>query len=384
MNVLIISQDPRILQQESAVHKRMQFYASALEELHIVVMTQAGGSVIRSGNLFIYPASGFWRLIQLMRAYIVAHAICRKRQISVISTQAPDDAGIMTWWLARRAGRPWQLQIHTDIMSPWYRRASWKEYVRYRIARFLIPRASCVRVVSERIKKSIIESGIPLLNPPSSKEGGGRGGRITVLPIYTDLTKFLNVELNPVVKERFQDYSFKMIAAGRFVNKEKNFGMLIDVMYEFVKICPDALLVIVGEGPDRMKYESRIMNYGLEKHVILEPWREDLHIFYKSFDVFLCSSNYEGWGVAVLEAMAAGLPVLMTDVGLAGEIIKDRINGRIVPVNDTQALLSAMTDLYNKPHLKVDLSVHGKETVLNLQSKTKEEYLKHYRQSFSV
>lgn len=160
--------------------------------------------------------------------------------------------------------------------------------------------------------------------------------------------------------------------------------MLIDVMRLFVRICPRALLVIVGDGPDRVNYELGMRKYGLEKNIIIEPWRNDLPSFYQSFDLFLGSSNYEGWGRAVIEAMAVGLAVVMTDTGLAGEFVKNQENGMVVPVGDARAFLEAIKILYQDTEKRKLLAAAGRETARNLTPATREEYLAHYRKSFEL
>ena len=62
----------------------------------------------------------------------------------------------------------------------------------------------------------------------------------------------------------------------------------------------------------------------------MEPWTDDPFSYYKTADLFLLTSNYEGYGMAVVEAMAAGCPVIMTDVGLAGEVLIDKKDGLVV------------------------------------------------------
>jgi glycosyltransferase involved in cell wall biosynthesis len=269
----------------------------------------------------------------------------------------------MGFWLAKKYKIPLQIQIHTDIFSPWYRRGSWKERVRFWLSLFLIPRADCLRVVSERIKKSI---GIKFKN---------HNLKIAVLPIFTDINKFLNATPNSKTEERFKDYSFKMISVGRLVDKEKNFSMLIEVMKDFIKICPRALLVIVGEGPDKEYYNSKIKNYQLEKNIIIEPWREDLPPFYRSFDLFLMSSNYEGWGRVVIEAMASGLPIVMTNVGLANEFVKNKENAIITPVNDVKCFMKSLINLYKNTALRNEI---GRNNSKFIGSIGQEEYFESY------
>ncbi len=262
----MISADPRVKITGSESAARMADYARLFDALHIVVLS--GGHIIRA-----------WREARALRG-----------QYDLITAQGADETGMLAYVLSRMSGVPFHLQIHTDVMSPWYRRASWKERVRYALARFLIPRADCIRVVSERIRRSLLQSTIYNLQPE----------KIFVLPIFTDVSKFMTAVPDPATEERFQDYDFKMVAAGRFVEKEKNFSLLIDVMHEFIKICPKALLVIVGEGSDGNRYKLQTTNYKLENNVVIEPWRDDLASFYKSFDLFLLSSRYEGWGRAVI------------------------------------------------------------------------------------
>ena len=190
--------------------------------------------MIVSGGLFLYPAAPTG-LLGYIRAWHVGRMLCKKYRFDVISVQAPDLSGVIGFFLSRRFRVSLQLQLHTDYMSPYYRRAGWKAYVRYLLARFLISRADCIRAVSERIRRSLARPA-------------------AVLPIHTNIRPFLDATADQEAERRFAGFSFKMVAVGRFVEKEKNFLILIDMMRDFVRICPDALLVIVealGAGGGR-------------------------------------------------------------------------------------------------------------------------------------
>ena len=384
MKILMISADPAILIPETQTAQRMRDYAGIFDELHIVVLCCGRAEDRREGNLFLYAGYGAVLPVRFLRAWRRGRACLRRAPCVVISAQGADETGALAWLLARRSDIPFQLQIHTDVMSPWYRRASWKERARYLLGRFLIPRADCIRVVSKRIADHLPQTKFRSLglNRKCPKLSLGQGQRVDILPIFTDVSRFVSASPDPETERRFAGYDFKMIAVGRFVDKEKNFSMLIDAMRIFVRICPQALLVIVGEGRDRGNYELGIRNYGLKKNIILEPWRDDLPSFYQSFDLFVSPSNYEGWGRAVIEAMAVGLPVVMTDTGLAGEVVKNGENGIVVPVGDAQAFFQAMKRLYEDPQKRKQLAAAGRETAKNLQPATREDYLARYRQCF--
>lgn len=384
MNILMFSEDPQALVAGSGTQERMREYAEAVGQLHIIVRAQNPRQMQASEGLFLYPVASR-SVLGYIRAWRRGAMLCRAHRFDAISVQAPTVFGYIGFYLSRRFHIPLQLQLHTDYMSPHYRQAGWKERAHYHLARFLIPRADCVRAVSRRITNNLY------LAKQGTKQGKGKNGctllskvqnKISVLPIFTDALKFLDARLDTATERRFADYDFKMIAVGRFVDKEKNFSMLIDVMRLFVRICPQALLVIVGDGPDRNYYKLQITNYKLEKNIIIEPWRDDLPSFFKSFDLFLLSSNYEGWGRAVIEAMAAGLPVVMTDTGLAGEVVKTQENGIVVPVGDLQAFLDAIKNLYEDPIGRLQIAREGQETSKNLKPQTKKEYLARWRESF--
>lgn len=352
MKILMLAEDPNICQADSNARKRMEAYAGLFDELHVVVLT-AGNPVLRR-----------WRM------YRIACSLAGRVRLDVVSAQGPNEVGYIAYRIARRFRIRLQLQVHTDVLSPWYRKASWKERLRYLLAIFLLPRADCLRVVSQRIRHSLVAQ----LHIPDS--------RISVLPIFTDLEPFSHSSPKPEDLARLQGHAFRMIAVGRFVDKEKNFSMLISMMAELVKQEPDVILVLVGDGPDKANYQKQVAHYGLEKQVIIEPWRSDLASFYKCFDVLLISSNYEGWGLVAMEAMAANLPLVMTDVGLAGEVVHDGTNGRVVPVGDATAFLTAILNLYHHPEKRRAFADAAKRTVAEIKPQSEVEYLQLYRGSF--
>lgn len=373
MKVLMISVDPRILAPETPAAQRMRDYATLFDELHVIVFGRARHENIQAGNLFLYAAWGSTLIIRLRRAWRLARTLGAAARYDVITSQGADETGLIGFLLSRRYEVPFQLQIHTDILSPWYRRASWRERMRYAFARFLISRASCLRVASQRIKNSLIRAGMV----PDPR-------RIAVLPIFTDTALFAAAAPDREVEKRFAHASCRIIAVGRLVEREKNFCMLINAMAEVLKSFPTAIVIIVGDGPDRRRYEEYIARRGLQKSIFMEPWRDDLASLLKSFDIFALSSHYEGWGMAVMEAMASGLAVVMTDVGLAGEVVRDRENGRVVGIGDTQAFAAALAQMCRDAVLRRHLAQAGQVSALTHTPKTKEEYLTLYKKSFLV
>lgn len=372
MTILMYAEDPAIAVENSSVRARMRAYASLFDALHVIVPAARPKPQCRERNLFIYFAYHRNSFLRKMKFYTIAKTLAQNIHFDVMTVQGPDEVGVLGFFVSRKFHIPLQIQVHTDVLSPWYRYASWREYIRYCIAGFLLPRASCIRVVSARIARSL------------EKELGIESSRIAILPIASDLTPFFHGVKNSYIEERLRPHRFRMVAAGRFVEKEKNFSMLIRMMPQFLKIAPDAALYLVGDGPDRGLYQNSISHLHLERNVIIEPWREDLFSVYQSCDLFLLSSNYEGWGMAVVEAMAAGMPVVMTDVGLAGEVVRHGENGIVVPVGDEKAFLNAIADMYANSEKRIRIAHNALHTMQEFVRENHKTYLQKYKESFMI
>ncbi|MCR4322506.1 MAG: glycosyltransferase [Candidatus Azambacteria bacterium] len=366
----MISRDPGIVREGSDVQKRMAEYGALADELHIVVFTtrdlkDSHFKIHVSENVWVYPTHSRNKWFYVHDAYVVAKSIMQassfKPQDSLITVQDPFETGVVGWLVARRYHVSLQLQVHTDLFSPYFMRESLLNRIRVFIAKFLIPRASGIRVVSERIKKSLIASCFKI-----------HASRIAVLPIFVDVQKIKDAPVKIDLRTKYPQFDFVALMASRFT-KEKNIPMALAAMAETVKKHPKAGLIIVGSGPEEAKLKLLATRHSPLSNVIFESWTDDLASYYKTADVFVLTSDYEGYGRTVIEAEAAGCPVIMTDVGIAGEAIKHGGNGLIVPIGDAQALADVMS------------SVIEKKAVLHAslpEQLTKEAYLAAYRASW--
>ncbi|MDP3771778.1 MAG: glycosyltransferase family 4 protein [bacterium] len=373
MNILMLSEDPVLAVPGSEAHERVREYARVCGEMTVVVLT-ADAAVRGMGamdSLTWYAAAARSPFLRRWRAFRMVRTLCRRRRFDALTVQAPDEMGLLMYLFARVYGIPLQVQVHADIMSPWYRRASWRERACYYFARFLLPRADGIRVVSERIARSL--TGQPMCVPRE---------RISILPVATDISRFISAVPDSELTRRFSNFSFKIIAVGRFVEREKNFFLLIRAMARLVEKNPYALLVLVGAGPDEARYRRAIISRKLERNIIIEPWRTDLPVFLKSFDCLALSSYFEGWGRVVVEAMAAGVPVIMTDVGLAGELVHNGREGLVVAIDDEIGFAGALATMAGDRALRTSMGERAQDAVSGHLDNSREKYLADYRASF--
>ncbi|MFC9777740.1 glycosyltransferase family 1 protein [Paenibacillus chitinolyticus] len=99
---------------------------------------------------------------------------------------------------------------------------------------------------------------------------------------------------------------------GRF-SEQKNHRFLLDIFARFLRTRPDAQLVLIGDGPLRSEMEARVRELGIADHVHLLGVRKNIPELIGAFDLFLLPSLYEGLGIVVIEAQAAGVPCLISD-----------------------------------------------------------------------
>ncbi len=122
----------------------------------------------------------------------------------------------------------------------------------------------------------------------------------------------------------------------------KRINDAIVAMVRVAKEFPDTILVVMGEGEARAQLEQMTREHRLEERVFLLGFVADAASYLLAYDIFLLPSRTEGLAYAILEAGAAGLPVVATNVGGIPEIIEDRVSGLLVPALDSAAIAQAL------------------------------------------
>jgi len=145
---------------------------------------------------------------------------------------------------------------------------------------------------------------------------------------------------------------------------------------------PDTKFILAGDGVLRKNIAALINKLHLKEQVILTGWRNDIPSILSCLDVFVLTSLWEGLPIAVLEAMAAGLPVVATDTGGIREVVLDSKTGYLVKPGDIQALHGRLKELLMKSYLRKEfgqraISVlgHNDYSLNNMLKNTTQLYL---------
>jgi glycosyltransferase involved in cell wall biosynthesis len=165
------------------------------------------------------------------------------------------------------------------------------------------------------------------------------------------------VDVAAAPRSRHERATPRLIAVGR-LKAPKDFLTLIRACAALTAGSYEAL--IVGDGPDRAAIEAEIERLGLEDSVRLAGERADVPELLADSDVFVLSSRSEGLPVSVLEAMAAGLPVVASRVGGLDELVVDGETGILVPSGDHEALAAALAPMVEDRELRRRFGVAGR------------------------
>lgn len=339
MRQLMISLDKKILDPNSAVARRMVEYGKEIE-LFIIIPDKKKQTLDLSPAVHAQSTGGN-KLLQFFNLKKIGKEIIGNWKLSccedgilfageigncLITVQDPFFTGLAGVWLKRKTGIKLEVQMHGDFFSEYYK----KQWFRQCLARWVVRRADKVRVVGERIKRSLSHLGVT-------------EDKIIVRPVPIDVEYIKNHQPKIDLHKKYPGYEKIFLVLGR-LELVKNIFWLIKIFAEVVKQ-KNYLLLIVGNGQCLANLQSEICNLKLSSKIKFEPWTNDPYSYLKTADCILFSSLSEGYGMVPMEANAAGTTVIMNDVGVANFELKPSEKVRILPVNDKEMWIKAISEV---------------------------------------
>ncbi|MCE9643679.1 glycosyltransferase [Candidatus Parcubacteria bacterium] len=358
MKILMLSTDPRVFDIRSAVASRLIAYGELTEGIRVLV--SAGGlseekEVALSPRVVLGAVSARSRFLRPLALARAGYSL-RKEGFSLVTAQDPFETGFAGFILSMLLKIPLEVQVHTDFLSPYFARHSYLNRVRVALASLILPKARSIRVVSLRIKRSILS------------RYGLAEKKVTVLPIMNP-SSVPTEEVH--LKERHSDFSSFSLVVSR-LEPEKDLRRLLEAFAEVSRTEEKAALVLVGEGGEREALERHARTLGIEKRVLFEGWQSPA-AYYKEADLYVLNSLFEGYGLTLIEAAQAGCPILTTDVGIVGEVITEE-NASVVPPGDIRALARAWQTALENPQYMREKAELAMEAVRRHSPLTPESY----------
>jgi glycosyltransferase involved in cell wall biosynthesis len=191
-------------------------------------------------------------------------------------------------------------------------------------------------------------------------------GRVVLIPgVGLDvkaIQSYQNLRMPLREKLGFRQEDYVLFSAGE-LNRNKNHLFVIDALHEEFQKDPHLHYVICGSGPLEAKIRSRIREYGLDHQIHLLGYREDVRQLLQAADLFVFPSLREGLPVSIMEAMASGLPLLVSDVRGNRDLVRDGVNGRVYAPADAAGFQSAFRQIRSNPELAESFCANNRRDV---------------------
>lgn len=266
------------------------------------------------------------------------YEVIRRERPHIVDTHLAK-AGFVGRVAARLAGVP--IVVHTfhgHVLYGYFNPVT--SHLLRAMERTLARFTDCIVAVSEQVRRELVTYRI------------ARPEKIAVVP--------LGLELEPLLRCRGQRGGFRhelgldgeapLVGIVGRICAIKNHRLFLDAAARVASRDPAARFVVVGDGALRSEVEQHARSLRIADRVIFTGWRRDLSRVYADLDVLAVSSDNEGTPLSVIEAMAAGCPVVATRVGGLRDLITDGETGRLVPPKDPEALSAAIQEfLLDRP-----------------------------------
>lgn len=167
------------------------------------------------------------------------------------------------------------------------------------------------------------------------------------------------------IRNRYSIGSGLIIGCVARLRVEKGQKILIEAFAEVVKTMPAAQLLMIGDGPDKSELLRLTEVLGVSQNVIWLGRQDqaDVYRLYGVMDVVVVPSLFEGFGLTAAEAMAAGLPVIASDIDGLAEVVLDGETGILFPAGNSQALAASLIQMHNNPKLAKEFGKNSQERV---------------------
>ena len=285
----------------------------------------------------------------LLRGLYRMWDIMRSERFDVVETFTHDSniLGIPVAWLARI---PVRIATHRGKIEDF---ARWRQ----KLHNFIINRkiASTLVVVSEQTKKQAIQEGV---DPGQIKV---IQNAVVPLDVKSVDRKTARAALGVSDNEIF------VFSVGR-LTYQKAQEYLVKAMSSVIAQAPQVKTGIAGEGPFEAALKDQIRKQNLNAHVKLLGTLPDISPWLAAADIFVLPSRWEGLSRSLMEAMAAGVPVVATQVDGTRDLITDGVNGLLVPPEDAEALANSILQFVTDPAMRTQLARAGRDHVLRAHS----------------
>jgi glycosyltransferase involved in cell wall biosynthesis len=291
-------------------------------------LRKAGAQIVTS-SLWRRTINPFLDLAALWEIY----QMCRREKYDIVNTHT-SKGGFIGRIGARLAGVP--LVVHTvhGYAFSTNHLPRWLAFIYTLLEKFATLFCDLIISVNAEDREAAIEKKVV---PP---------GKIVTVLNGIDTARFENACAPAALRDELDPTGEAILigSTGR-LSTQKGFSYLISAMPLVLETYPNARLVIAGKGPLDEELDALIEELALSEQCRMLGFRDDVPELLSCLDIFVLPSLWEGLSISLLEAMAAGKPIVATDIRGTREVLEDGVDGLVVPSGDPAALAVGMISL---------------------------------------
>lgn len=309
------------------------------KKFEVILITGEGGYLdrqalgIKSCKVYFlpelkHPIRPWWDLAALFKI----SSILKKEKVDLVHTHS-SKAGILGRWAAKRAGVP--CIIHTVHGWGFYPGQFFLlQWLYQTLERWAAKFTDVLITVSQENKRAGLDAGI------------GREAQYQVIHSGIDIRQYrLSVPRTIKVRLKFGTWRRPTVLVLSNFKRQKSPLSVVETAKYLAGLLPSALFLWAGDGELRGEVEKAIARMGLEKNFQLLGWRDDVADLLAASDVLLLASRYEGLPRVVLQAMAAGKPVVATAVSGTPEAVEQGVTGFLHEPGDCGGMSESLLEL---------------------------------------
>lgn len=286
-------------------------------------------------------------LMDMLRIRNALAEIVDKYQINILQTQLVRglDFLVLTLRFGRKLVVFWTFHNALFVLRPEHLpRFRWllgfKRCAHSQLYRWTARWVNGMIVVSEDVKNALLDYAGPLQ------------GKVSVIPNSVDMKRYNQVmDRKAIRSELGLSPEHQVFAVVATFKKQKGHRYLIEAAAAVISQFPNIRLLLIGDGELRDELKAQTQALGLNEHVNFLGLRTDVPKLLGASDYFVLPSLWEGLPVSLIEAMAAGLPVIATQVSGTKDVMIHNQTGLLVPPGEVEALKDAMQQFLSHPEL---------------------------------
>ncbi|MBI5195238.1 MAG: glycosyltransferase family 4 protein [Nitrospirae bacterium] len=190
--------------------------------------------------------------------------------------------------------------------------------------------------------------------------------KIVSIPAGVDTEKFnLNISGDKIRTELQLENSYPVVGTVAILRHWKGHRFLLDAVQRVAAVLPQVKFIIAGDGPQWNNLHEQIRSLGIERHVIMTGFRNDVPEIMSALDIFILPSvASEATSQVIPQALAVGKPVIATDAGGLSEIIEDGVTGLLIPPKDSGAIADAIIRMAKNKEEAEGMASRGRKKIL--------------------